>query len=133
MVAAVKERNTPEIELSKQGHDLAAGAKVLAGTIGVLNATGYAEPATTATGLKVLGRAEKTVDNTTGADGDEKCEFKKGTFRYENDGSINRTHIESTCYLVDDQTVAATDGTGTRSAAGKIANVDANGVWVTFD
>ena len=32
--------------------------------------------------------------------------------------------------MVDDQTVAKTDGTGTRSAAGVVVNVDALGVWV---
>ncbi|MFB0515162.1 MAG: hypothetical protein ACETWG_00985, partial [Candidatus Neomarinimicrobiota bacterium] len=33
-------------------------------------------------------------------------------------------------YIVDDQTVAKTDGTGTRSPAGFIEDVDSNGVWV---
>ena len=36
----------------------------------------------------------------------------------------------SDCYIVDDQTVAKTNGTNTRSVAGKIIAVDADGVWV---
>jgi hypothetical protein len=36
------------------------------------------------------------------------------------------------CYLVDDQTVAKTDGTNTRSPAGFVRDVDADGVWVEF-
>lgn len=38
--------------------------------------------------------------------------------------------IGSDCYIVDDQTVAKTNGTNTRSVAGKIMDVDAQGVWV---
>jgi hypothetical protein len=34
------------------------------------------------------------------------------------------------CYLVDDQTVAKTSATNTRSVAGKIVDVDSQGVWV---
>lgn len=35
------------------------------------------------------------------------------------------------CYMVDDDTVALTDGTGTRSVAGVIIRVDSDGVWVS--
>lgn len=34
------------------------------------------------------------------------------------------------CFIVDDQTVAKTNGTNTRSRAGIVAAVDADGVWV---
>lgn len=34
------------------------------------------------------------------------------------------------CFIVDDQTVALTDGTSTRSKAGTIYDVDSDGVWV---
>lgn len=38
------------------------------------------------------------------------------------------------CYIVDDNTVALTNGTSTRSVAGTIYKVDANSkVWVSFD
>ena len=37
------------------------------------------------------------------------------------------------CFFVDDTTVAATDGTGTRSKAGAARQVTAEGVWVRFD
>ena len=35
------------------------------------------------------------------------------------------------CYVVDDETVAKTNGTNTRSRAGVVVDVDAQGVWVT--
>lgn len=133
MVALTRERNTPERQLSTIGHPVEAATKLFAGSIGVLNAAGNAVPGATATGLKAAGRVEMTVDNTAGAAGDEIVTFKKGTFRYLNDGSINRTHIDGPAYIVDDQTVAATNGGGTRSEAGQIDDVDDTGVWVTFD
>ena len=37
---------------------------------------------------------------------------------------------QGTAYIVDDQTVAKTNGSSTRSAAGTIVDVDAQGVWV---
>ena len=38
----------------------------------------------------------------------------------------------SDCYIVDDQTVAKTNGGATRCVAGKVWDVDAEGVWVEF-
>ena len=56
-----------------------------------------------------------------------------GVFRFENSSAgdaITRAEIGDDCYIVDDQTVAKTDGTDTRSLADKVDDVDANGVWV---
>jgi hypothetical protein len=46
---------------------------------------------------------------------------------------IANANAGATCYIVDDNTVALTDGTGTRSAAGKIIRVDSDGVWVAVN
>jgi hypothetical protein len=35
-------------------------------------------------------------------------------------------------YVVDDETVANSDGTGTRSGLGQIVDLDDDGVWVTI-
>ena len=43
---------------------------------------------------------------------------------------IAQADVGADCYIVDDQTVAKTNGTNTRSVAGKIIAVDADGVWV---
>ena len=40
------------------------------------------------------------------------------------------TGLVAVCYIVDDQTVAKTDGSSARSKAGTIVNVDDQGVWV---
>lgn len=109
---------------------VAAGVTIFAGALVVLDATGYAAPGTTATGLVARGRAEEHVDNSAGADGAVSVRVRRGIFRFANDSSVDRTTIGKTAYIVDDQTVAATDGTGTRSAAGEVVDVDADGVWV---
>ena len=132
MAATTEDRNTARREGEEANHPVAAATKINAGTIVVLNAAGDAEEGTTATGLKAIGRAEEAIDNSAGAAGDLSIQARKGVFQFANDGSVNRTHLEATCYIVDDQTVAATDGTGTRSAAGKVFDVDSDGVWVEF-
>lgn len=134
MTATTAERNTPR----RNGDQLsfpAAASKVLAGTIVVLNAAGNAETATTATGKVAVGVAEETVDNSGGSAGDLQVPVRRGIFRFANSAStdaIANTDYGTTCYLVDNQTVAKTDGTSTRSKAGIVRGVDASGVWVEF-
>ena len=84
----------------------------------------------TATGLISAGRSEAQVDNSAGADGAETVEVRKGVFKYANDATspVTLVHIGAFCYIVDDQTVSS-NSTGT-SAAGKVEQVDADGVWV---
>ena len=134
MTALTKDRSTSRREAERFNDPVAAGKKIYAGSIIVLNATGYAEPGATATGLVARGIAREQVDNSAGADGDLNVESFAGedAYRVANDGSIDRTHIGGDAYIVDDQTVAATDGTGTRSIAGKIVDVDSSGVWIRF-
>lgn len=132
MVALTQDRNTPRRLGDEGNHPVAASTEIFAGGITVLDASGNAAPGSAATGLKAVGRAEEHVDNGAGSAGDKSVQTRKGTFRFENDGSIDRTDIGATAYIVDDQTVANNDDTGSRSAAGKIDDVDADGVWVTF-
>ena len=44
--------------------------------------------------------------------------------------AITAAQIGSACYIVDDQTVAKTSDNGSRSRAGQVIDVDAQGVWV---
>jgi hypothetical protein len=85
----------------------------------------------TATGLTYLGRAEEYVDNRNGADGAKVVRVRRlNAFKWANDGSVTQAHLMKPAYIVDDQTVAATDGTETRSPAGRIIGVEPDGVWV---
>jgi len=115
---------------------VAAAQLIYAGAIVMRNAAGFLVAAVTATGLTGVGRAEELVDNSDGGDGDAVLRVRPGIFAYANSAAgdlITAADIGKACFAVDDQTVAKTDGTGTRSKAGVVARVDADGVWVRFD
>jgi len=132
MAALTKDRKTAKRAGDIYHRAMAAGAKVYAGGIAALNATGYATPGAVSTALKKPGIAIEQVDNTAGVDGALSVDIEHGIWQVANDGSITIADIGNPAYIVDDQTVADNDGTGTRSLAGKIVDVDADGVWVDF-
>lgn len=128
------DRNTPRRDGDLVGRKAKGATEIFAGALVALDANGFAIPGATATGLTADGRAEEHIDNT-GADGDETVTVRKGVFLFANDATdtVVQADIGGTAYIVDDETVANTDGTGTRSAAGTIVDVDADGVWVRID
>lgn len=132
MAALTAGRAIPERTGNTVPGGLAASTKIYQGALACLSGN-YVVNGATATGLKALGIAIDEYDNSTGVDGAVVGEFRRGVFRFNNSTSgdaIAKGDIGSNCYIVDNQTVAKTDGTGTRSVAGKISDVDAQGVWV---
>lgn len=132
-MALTQDRNTPYRDGELISVPMAAGAVIHAGGIVVANATGHAAPGSTATGLTYLGRADEAKDNTGGANGDKQVMVRRGkAFYWANSGTdpVAQASVGKPCYIQDDETVAATDGTGTRSPAGQVLIVDAGGVWV---
>jgi hypothetical protein len=127
------ERATKERDGVTFNRKIAANVKIFQGGLVALTAAGYLTPGAAATTLIADGIALDTVDNTGGAAGDKSVEVKKGVFQFKNSAAgdaISIAELGDDCYIVDDQTVAKTDGTGTRSKAGKIVDLDAQGVWV---
>jgi hypothetical protein len=132
-MALAADRNTPMKEGEILPYLVAANAVIFAGGLVVANAGGFAAPGSTAVGLAALGRAEEAVDNTGGANGAKTVRVRRGqVFKFANSGvdPVLQAGVGRLCYIVDDEMVAATDGGGTRSAAGIVAAVDASGVWV---
>jgi hypothetical protein len=129
-MALIKGRLTPHRNAQDVNDPVAAGQKIYQGAIVMLDAAGNAIKGAVATGLTPRGVAQALVDNSAGIAGDETIAARKGCFRFKNDTSVARADIGGTAYVVDDETVAKTDGTGTRSALGEIIDVDASGVWV---
>lgn len=128
-----KDRNTPFKQTGSLPVPVAAGAVIHAGALVVANAAGYGAPGSTANNLTYLGRADEHVDNTGGADGAKTVIVRRGVaFRWANSGTdpVTQAELGKAVYIVDDETVAKTDGGGTRSAAGKVVQVEAGGVWV---
>lgn len=110
-----------------------AAVKVFAGSLVAANATGYATPGAVSTALTYLGRAEATVDNTGLAPGAKSVLVRRHkAFKWANSGAdaVTQASLGKLCYIVDDQTVALTNGNGTRSPAGIVLLVDADGVLV---
>lgn len=133
MPASTTDRNTPHKDALLIAVPMAAGAVIHGGTIVCADATGFATPGATATTLTYIGMADEAVDNTDGADGDTTVNVRRGrAFKWANHGAdpVTQASLMQDCYIVDNQTVAATDGGATRSKAGKVVAVDADGVWV---
>lgn len=110
-----------------------AAVKIFAGSLVAANATGYATPGAVSTALTYLGRAEATVDNTGLAPGAKSVLVRRHkAFKWANSGAdaVTQASLGKLCYIADDQTVALTNGNGTRSPAGIVLLVDADGVLV---
>ena len=107
-----------------------ADAKIFGGALACLDSSGNVVEGATSTGLKALGRCERLADNTDGEIGDINARVKPGVFKWDNseDGDlIDNADKGSVCYIVDDHTVALTDGGATRSKAGVVVFVDDDG------
>lgn len=118
---------------------LAAANQVFyAGGVVCVKSDGFAYVGVTATGLKIPGVCAYDLDTTGLADGAKQVNLTGGTIgAFENSASsdlIAEDDIGKRCYLVDDETVALTDGSTTRSDAGLVFDVDTNGrVTVQFE
>lgn len=133
MAALIADRTTPDRKGELLELPAAAAKKFFAGALAALDAAGRATPGAVATTLKGLGRVEAYADNSAGPAGAISVKIRMGCFRWNNSAAadaITTADIGANAYIVDDQTVAKTDGTTTRSVAGKIVDVDALGVWV---
>ncbi len=135
-MATTQPRNTPQMGagvIPQRLHlKVKTNVKINQGALVALDAAGYAIAAATATTLIAVGRAEESVDNTGGADGAKLVNVTPGVFKFANSGSdaVVQAGTLKDCFIVDDETVAATNGTNTRSRAGKVIQLDADGVWV---
>jgi hypothetical protein len=132
MSALSAARNTQERQGDVLGFPVGAAKTIYQGGLVVLDA-GYAEPGNVDTDLIAVGRAEETVDNSAGSAGDLNVRVRRGIFKFGNSAStdlIAQADVGADCYIVDDQTVAKTNGSSARSRAGKIVAVDSDGVWV---
>ncbi len=117
MTALTSDRNTRARQGDTRVEGVAASVKVWGGSIVMRNAAGYLTKGATATGCAGVGRAEAVADNFAGANGAVTVEYRQGIFLFANSAAgdlITIADIGKLCYIVDDQTVAKTDGTATR-------------------
>ena len=111
-----------------------AGAVGYAGGLAALNASGNVVSGSTATGLQGIGRFQYAFNNSGAAAGAVLAHINTGIFNFNNAASspdlITAAMTGQIAWIVDDNTVAATNGGGTRSPAGVIDGVDSLGVWI---
>lgn len=132
-MALTQDRNTPRTDGVERVVAVAASTVIFAGAH-VVNHDGFAEPGFVAADVVSLGVAQEHVDNSAGDDGDAFVKVRSGTFRFNNSAEadeITGAHVGANCYIVDDETVAATSDDSARSIGGTVWAVDSLGVWVT--
>lgn len=135
MAALTQDRNTLRRDGVLIEPPVAGGARIFAGALVAINAAGLAVPGATSTTLAGAGAALAPADNTLGAAGALRVRVDKRPARFANSAAadaITLADLGKDCFIVDDQTVAKTSGANTRSRAGKVFDVDADGVWVDF-
>ena len=134
-MALTADRNTPRLQGEFKLLAAAAAVKIFAGAIVMRNAAGDATKGQTALALVGAGIAQEQVDNSAGGAGDASIKVREGVARVANSAAgdeITAADIGRLCYAVDDETVAKTNGSNTRSVAGIVAGVDDIGVHVLF-
>lgn len=133
MTATTQDRNTPMKDGELVSVPLAADVAIPAGTMVAANAAGFATPGALSAALVYLGRAEEVGNNLGGAAGAKTILVRRGkAFKWANDPSdpVTQASLGRACYIADNQTVAKSNGTNTRSQAGIVIGIDADGVWV---
>lgn len=129
--ALTEERNTPRYDTDKANYTLASNVIVYVGALVAVNGNGLLVPASDTAGLNVIGRAEKTVDNSSASyEAAANVDVLRGIFRYANGGSFSNAHVGDYTYALDDQTVFTASLATNDIIAGTIVNVDSSGVWI---
>jgi hypothetical protein len=119
--------------------DAAANQVFFQGSIVIVKTDGFAYVGVTGTSQKVIGIACVGLNTTGLADADKSVIVDPGTWGdFTNSASTDAIATDDrgkTCYVVDDDTVALTDGGSTRSAAGTVFDVadDGTSVVVQFE
>ncbi|WP_143869886.1 hypothetical protein [Catenovulum sediminis] len=112
----------------KRAYPVKAGA-VLTGNRPVLLAAGLAIAVTDNNSALSAGVATMLADNANGADSAIMVEVDTGEHKFQT-SDITAANVGQTAYFVDDGEVSISSSTNTRAPAGKITQVDTDGVWV---
>jgi len=126
------DRNTPSMDGELIAVPVATATTIYAGSIVVANANGYAAPGSTATTLQYPRGADETVADARANGAKTILVRRKQAFKWGNYASdaIVQADLGKTAYIFDDAQVAKTSGGSTRSIAGKIIQLDSDGVWI---
>ena len=112
----------------KRAYPVKAGES-LTGNRPVLLAAGLAIAVTDNNSALCAGVATMLADNTNGADSAISVEVDTGEHKFVS-ADITKADVGSDAYFVDDLNVSIDSDTDSRAKAGKITQVDSDGVWV---
>ena len=133
----VTDRNTPGYQGDIREQPAGAATNIFAGALLMRNAAGFIVRGAVAVGCAGVGVAEQPANNTAGANGAMLVRYQhRVTSRFRNATAgdlIVQADVGKIAWILDDDQVAKTNGTATRSPAGIIESVDAQGVWVRLD
>ena len=124
-----------EVLVALPDFPLKAGAKVLEGCMVGLTAAGLLVDAGDATpATQIIGIADRTVDNTGGADKAVSAPVRRGAHKFDNSGT--NPVVQASLYLTtgkaeDNHTVCVAAGTGV-AIKGRFLRLDTDGVYVEF-
>ncbi|WP_226020306.1 hypothetical protein [Serratia symbiotica] len=142
MTAITTPRDTPLRDCTLVPVPVAAGEVIPMGAIVCVNAKGFAVNGKEDAALKYAGCADESVNNKDGKDGEQFIVVRANkAFKWASDGSITQASLLSRAYIVDNQTLSASNGgkpaegqtpagEATRSSAGKIILIESDGVWI---
>lgn len=107
-----------------------AAAECFQGGLAVMDGS-FVKPGVSGANLRTVGIFAHYAKNA-GADGAASVEVRRGTFKFKNHGvnAVTNAHVQSDCYVEDDETVGSL--ATSKSVAGKVFLVEADGVWVTI-
>ena len=129
MTATLVDRNTQFRDGELTPVPVAAGESIPAGVIVCINSGGYAVNGKEAPDLRYAGCSDGAVDNSAGADGDLFILVRMNkAFLWDHDGTVTQEYLGQRVYILDNQTVTASDGGAPAVLMAQNAVVDGNGV-----
>ncbi len=136
MPATTLDRNTNSRSGKTRSLPVAAATVIPAGVMACVNASNLLVNGSTSPTLACVGVPQRRIDNSAGAAGAISGEVDRGVFGpFGNSAAgdqITLADIGNDCFIVDNQTVAKTSGSNTRSVAGKVHDVTSGGVYINF-
>lgn len=129
------DRRTPRLEGDEREGRLAANQTVFTGALLMRDADGNLRRGAAAANMVGVGRAEAPAVSGATA-GVTPVRWRPGTFRFANStgaDALTNADIGKVCWIADDDRVARTSASSTRSRAGVVEMVDDQGVWVRCD
>lgn len=123
-------RDTQSRPADIENHPVAATTLISAGALVALDASGNAVNAADTAALRVIGRAEQTVDNTAGSAGDLTINVARGCFLFANSAgqAVTAAYKDKYVYVEDNETVAISSTNFI--VAGRVVDVVTAGVWI---